>query len=695
MSALIRWLALVTVMCGVRGLVAADRTLIEFGADFKVAGVGTTDAEVTAGTGMLRVLTHHQAAWPGVTLKAPHGAWNLANATMLTTHIKNPGKEELKLSMRLDNPGADGKQKCLTRQLTVKAGGEADFDVPLPYKSNRFAPVKLFGMRGYPLEMPQGESTLDPTNVTQLLFFVTRPQQDYAFEIGAIRVAEQAPVAANTPPEKFLPFIDTFGQYVHRDWPGKVHSLAELKEHQAAEERDLQAQPGPDTWDQYGGDKSGPKLEVTGFFRVQKHAGKWWFVDPAGHLFWSHGIDSINAWHNTPLDDRADWFQDFPGDRPEFKEFLKSGQKGLIGYYKGRTVKSFGFYGANLKRKFGDAWRDSFTQLVHRRLRSWGLNTVGNWSDREVCLARRTPYVATVGSGGKYLEGSEGYWGQFRDVFDPSFAEAVTQNVARQKNGAAGDPWCLGFFVDNEIAWGDDISLAVATLRSPATQAAKGVLLADLKTKYGSIEQLNTAWGTDHASWQALLDTKTAPDTKNKTVRADLGAFYTKFAEKYFEVCRQAVKQAAPQQLYLGCRFAWVNDRAVLAATKYCDVISYNLYRRSIADFKSPATELPIIVGEWHLGALDRGQFHTGLVPVKSQTERAAVYRDYITGALRHPQIVGCHWFEFADEPATGRTLDGENYQIGFVDVTDTPYPETIAAAREMGAKLYQLRSGQ
>jgi hypothetical protein len=41
---------------------------------------------------------------------------------------------------------------------------------------------------------------------------------------------------------------------------------------------------------------------------------------------------------------------------------------------------------------------------------------------------------------------------------------------------------------------------------------------------------------------------------------------------------------------------------------------------------------------------------------------------------------------------ATGRA-DGENYQIGFLDTCDTPYAKTIAASREIGQGLYQLRT--
>jgi hypothetical protein len=55
---------------------------------------------------------------------------------------------------------------------------------------------------------------------------------------------------------------------------------------------------------------------------------------------------------------------------------------------------------------------------------------------------------------------------------------------------------------------------------------------------------------------------------------------------------------------------------------------------------------------------------------------------------------VGTHWFQFSDQPFTGR-FDGENYQIGFVDVCDTPNPEIISAARDVGAKMYSARQAK
>jgi hypothetical protein len=64
---------------------------------------------------------------------------------------------------------------------------------------------------------------------------------------------------------------------------------------------------------------------------------------------------------------------------------------------------------------------------------------------------------------------------------------------------------------------------------------------------------------------------------------------------------------------------------------------------------------------------------------------------DYVEHAARHPAVVGLHWFQWVDEPVTGR-FDGENYNIGLVDVTDRPYDEMLAEIRPAHERLYALR---
>ncbi len=673
-----------------------DMVLFDFEGDFDFADVEARDVKVSEATtdagSALRIESSHNQEWPGITLPAPEGHWDLTRYGYVELDVRNVGSNDVRAMVRVDNPGADGRSHCVQTGIDLKPGeaGVLRADLPHPLHDKDGNPIELFGMRGYP-GSPTGLTTFDPTNVIQLLVFVPKPSADHVFEIDNIRAGGTYDPAGEGIAD-FFPMIDRFGQYMHREWPGQVTSEADLTANIAAERADLEAHAGPEAWDQYGGWADGPTLEATGFFRVERHEGKWWLVDPEGKLFISHGIDCVGAWgDSTPLDDREHWYAGLPDPESELGKFYGKGRS-IHYYYEGRTPRTFDFGAANLLRKYGEDWQDAFADMTHRRLRSWGLNTIANWSDSSIYFMRRTPYVATIHFGGKMLEGSQGYWGKFRDVFDPSFEQAITDSMAGQLGKTAGDPWCIGYFVDNEIAWGDEVSLAVAALASPPEQEAKRVFVDDLKTKYETIDKLNAQWGTTHASWDALLQAAEPPDREK--AKEDLRAFYTKTAERYFETIRDAVKAVAPDQLYLGCRFAWVNPLAVAAAVKYCDVVSYNLYRRSVANFEIPVdADVPLIIGEFHFGALDRGLFHTGLVPVESQEARAQAYKEYVQGLLRHPQFVGCHWFKYRDEATTGRPLDAENYQIGFVDICDTPYPETIAACREVGYGMYEYRT--
>ncbi len=541
---------------------------------------------------------------------------------------------------------------CALATIAVSADGTTD---------RRTGSVeKLFGMRGYPGGSRSGRLPIEHS--------------------------------------KFFPMIDSFGQYVHKDWPGKTKSIEDFAEHKRAEGVDLARRPGPKNWNQYGGWKTGPQLEGTGRFRVTKHRGKWWLVDPDGRLFWSHGTDCVRSTTGTtPITDRKHFFAEMPEKDSPLGRFYGKSWWAPHGYYKGRHFETYNFSGANLLRKYGADWKRQFAERSHRRLRSWGMNTIANWSDPEIYLTRKTPYVVTISAHAKPIQGSRGFWGKFPDVFDPDFRKALRKLMARQKGKSAGDRWCVGYFVGNELSWGKETSLAVAALASPPEQAAKRVFVDDLKKKYETIERLNRAWKTGHACWDDLLQCTTPPkvDNARSVYGDDLTAFYTKTVEQYFRTCREAVKEVDPEGLYLGCRFSEVNDRAARMAAKYCDVVSYNRYKRSVADFRLPdGIDKPVIIGEFHFGALDRGMFHTGLVKVANQQARAAAYKSYVRGALENPLIVGTHWFQYGDQATTGRG-DGENYQIGLLDVCDTPYTETIEACREVGYGMYPYREGK
>ena len=644
----------------------------------------------------LSLETVGEVPWPGITLKArtPAGSWDLSEREVITLPLRNTGNLPVTMVCRVENPGQEGQRQSVEGSVTLAPGASADLTVKLNRAGDTLG-GRLFGMKGYPGGSVEGKAVIDPSRVSDLLIFMDHPKGRCSVEIGKIKasgdhISVVAKDAGNAP---FFPFVDTYGQYRHREWPGKIHSRGELDATRKAEENDLALHSGSSGRDQYGGWSDGPQLKATGFFRTAKVGGKWWLVDPEGRLFFSHGIDCVMEDQRTPVEERESWFQDFPGNDPAFGKFTAR-VRSIMGHYAGRMVDCFSFVRANLLRKYGPEWRAVSEDLAQRRLRSWGMNTIGNWSGESCRAMRKTPYVDQFSrGGGRMIEGSGGYWGQFPDVFDPGFVSGMLREMEARKGRSAGDPWCIGFFSDNELSWGDDTSLALAVLKSPTDQPAKKIFIEDLRRKYGGIEALNTAWGTSHVSWEEFLLGRDVPDLKK--AHADLLFFSGRIAEKYFATARDAVRSAAPGQLYLGCRFAGSNDPAVRAAAKFCDVVSYNFYRRSIADFRFPGGDKPLLVGEFHFGALDRGLFHPGLVPVANQEERGRAYHDFVMGAVRHPLFVGTHWFQWSDQPLTGRALDGENYQIGFLDVADTPYPSMIDASRRVADEMYRVRAGE
>lgn len=676
--------------------VNAESVLFSFGRGKPNDAVELRAVEVSAAqedSGMaLHVEGEDDAAWAGIVLKAPRGGWNLAEHDSLLLDVRNVGAAELTIECRVENADADPPLHGNTGHVTLEPGARGTLEVRFKRSAFSLASLRMFGMRGFP-PPDMGDDTIDPSAIARVAILVPKPKTKFSFEIGDVRLSAMS-VSVTKPADElrtFFPFIDTFGQYTHADWPNKTHTFEDLAARRAAESTELESLRGAKSWNKYGGWKRGPLLQGTGFFRTARYDGKWWLVDPDGRLFFSNGIDCIWPGESTPIDGRSAWFQDFPGLQADFKDFLTPGSS-QWGHYLDKGPSTFDFAGVNLKRKYGADYRRDFADVTQLRLRSWGLNTIGNWSDPALFGQKRTPYVAAVHFASRPVDGTKGYWGRFRDVFDPNFGTQLRASMADQAAASADDPWCIGYFIDNELIWGSDISLSLATLDAPPYQAAKQVFVADLMAKYRFIEKLNAVWGATYKSWGDVIESRDTPDK----VRAhdDLLAFYKHTVKEYFKLCRQAVRETAPNHLYLGCRFSGVNPTVVEIASRFCDVLSYNVYRRSVADFRLPdGVDAPVIIGEFHFGATDRGQFYPGLVRVKDQAERAVAYKEFVGDALRHPNIIGCHWFSYRDEPTTGRTLDGENYQNGFVDVTDTPYTETIQAAREIGYKMYEIRS--
>ena len=668
----------------------------------KPPGTRVTVSHATAKNkdGLLIFTNKPDDSWPGIELK---GNWSLPPDHALVLELENLGKHEAKIACRLEATGTNAATDKHTfyARPSFAPGEKRRWVIRPPRNLPPQLQEKIFGMRGYPGGLVSGvdgkvsSAPFDPSALVAIRVFLNKPGQAHSIGIRRIFITKMAVIASlNTaldlPPEKFLPMIDRYGQYIHADWPGKIKSDADLQKHRESEEAALAAAPEMPGRSQYGGWAAGPRLKATGHFYATKQNGRWWLVDPDGCLFWSHGVAGVNLWSGiTPLSDREHLFAEFP-----FESCKNQAHWAPHGYYSGReTFQTYNFPESNLRLKYGDDWKRRHFDTTHQRFRAWGLNTLANWTDYALRKLRRTPYTVSLTATSQVIEGSKGFWRKFPDPFHPDFRKNLAAKMARERDAAA-DPWCIGFFVDNELGWGNDISLSIAALASPETQPAKIALVGMLREKYGAIEKLNAAWKTKHATWDALLAATGAPKEKNKAIASDLHDGYTLIAEKYFSVICEELKKAAPDKLYLGCRFAWVNDLAIFAADKFCDILSFNWYKHNFNGFKLPeGVDKGVVIGEFHFGALDRGMFNGGMCPVANQCERAAAYEKYVRSALSHPNIIGTHWFQYVDQATTGRGADGENFQVGLVDICDTPYPETTTAVKHIGKSMYEIRS--
>ena len=472
--------------------------------------------------------------------------------------------------------------------------------------------------------------------------------------------------------EGFFPFIDKFGQFKHDTWPGKVYSVSEMKQAIDNERHEISKIPSPEGRNRFGGWAEGPRLESTGHFRTEKVDGKWWLVDPEGYLYWSHGLTCVrfnNAY--TRISEREHFFEELPSENDLLYDFFSN--------------NNFNFTAANLYRKYGEDWKEKSTINVLKRIKSWGLNTIANWSDPDIYLyhENRIPYTVNISGPWPRLDGKDF---KFPDVFNPRFREVVAQ--AMQNNGAKtkDDPYCIGYFIDNELSVSN---LTMRLMNQPANGFAKQAFIEYLKDKYGTIQKLNQSWSTSYANWGVLEQLTELPDQA-----ADDGKeFDVVIADLYHKICREELKRVAPHKLYLGSRIHGNQVDFIKSAARYCDVVTFNRYNFTVERLILPEEfDLPTMIGEFHFGALDRGHFHTGLQSVANQEQRADAYYHYVKGALTNPQIVGTHWFQYGDQAFTGRG-DGENYQIGFVDIVDNPYPEIVEAARKIGYQLYEIRA--
>ena len=513
--------------------------------------------------------------------------------------------------------------------------------------------------------------------------------------------------------------IDEMGQWKPRLWPGKTASrdacdraLRQLAEPIPSSDVDgADARPVSSGRDAYGGYR-GVHADATGWFRVWREPGndgRFWLLDPDGNAFISVGVDCINPGIDTRVDPVLPWV-----DR-HVRELVDAARRnerisdpdfsirGSSNTYCGVEC-SYDYSMANLRHAFGASAWDAWKRIVLRHFHDWDMNTIGNWSDHKLIRTADIPYVLPADTLREYPRTTTMVFRDFPDVFSIEYernADVYAQGLKDWRD----DRNMIGYFMRNEPNWAFvyDLNLAEEMLANPAYLASKEALVAWLTGRYhDDASAWKQAWRIPGDSGIERFEDLIARP-RYRCVRQmpgsarDLHDFSTFMIDKYVRIPAEALRRVDPHHLNLGMRYAYITDPTLLAGSDCYDVFSINSYQMTCYDQVEELGKklnMPIMVGEFHHGALDRGLSAHGIRGVRTQKDRGKAYRYYIEQALRSRYFVGAHYFQYNDQSALGR-FDGENYQIGLVDVCSREYPEMARAMRECHAGMYDVALGR
>ena len=349
-----------------------------------------------------------------------------------------------------------------------------------------------------------------------------------------------------------------------------------------------------------------------------------------------------------------------------------------------------------------DGNRTAWAQDAIARLKEWGFDMVGAWSEESANHAG-LPYCRVVWLGGQSGHGRRADM-RLVDVWDPAYAERLQQQAKNEVAPYAEDTNLVGFFINNELPfYGEfgwptdpDRSLWDRYMALPAGAPGREKAAAFFKGYYGSIEKARADW--EITSFEQLAEGP-APFPKSLGAQRFKHEWAGQVADRYFSLCAEAIRTYAPNHLILGSRYAGRPPAAVARAeAKYTDVISINHYSPSghpdLAMLRNlhALTGRPILITEFSWRAQSNRSGNTNAkgaeVTVATQADRAQAYRTFVSEWMREPYAVGAHWFQYHDQPSDGRAFDGENSNYGIVDIYDRPYEELTQAMRETNTEV-------
>jgi hypothetical protein len=683
-----------------------------------------------AGTG-ININFPSSASNPSVVWSAG-SSWNWSAGAQLAVTVVNTGTAAAPLLYSIYDSSGDYVYAGYTASIDLTAGTAND---SLATYGMINPPPVLTGSTVWMADRSNvnvaGHTTISLSQIASVKLWMKAPTAACTVNVQSVSLYEPAPISS-----LYQGIVDAYGQFSSGTWTNKITTNTNLTANLLVENNDIGAHTGMYLRDAYGGWNNGSTYTTTGFFSTyQDSTGKWWLIDPLGHLFISQGINhmfpsatgTLSYEHASDGNSGNTTFTGNPSSNtyrnPMFTTIRNDSHaatfSAVYGPFTG-TYTTYDFYGSNVDTKYclangytyntGACLAPWLTQTLSR-MSSWGFNTVGNFSDVGLFAGTsKIPYTAYFHSA--TLSGTS-----VAGIPDPYDTQNFITGTAAQMTTNVpsvvyADKYCIGYICDNERGWGEypfasdyltniklryKVAIAALALNS-TTSPAKAAFVSQMTTEYTTIGSLNTAWGTSFASWAAMGSPYTVPASPTSQMKTDMGTYTTNLAETYASEVKQAIQQVDRVHLYLGCGIATCSPEALAGFAQVMDVITLHVYQPTLDPNAFSFTNTlgkPFLLNEFSFGALDTGMFGYGYQSQRTanQTDRADAYVSYVSSVLSMKAFVGSHWFEYVNEPLTGRAYDGEDYNFGFLDVADNPSQPMVDAARVVNNEIYDFHS--
>ena len=390
------------------------------------------------------------------------------------------------------------------------------------------------------------------------------------------------------------------------------------------------------------------------FFGVQNANGRSAFITPTGLKFWSFGVCCVDQ--GTPRDK-------YDPKNPSYRAWALFDNE--------------------------REWAlDSVTKL-----RSWGFNTLGGWSDytalAKLPTEKRMPYTVVLHLGAYY-----------RAPWDDLFSEAAKVEIFKaakaQIEPIKNDPYLIGYFSDNELGWWDDTVFLNYVQKLPAGSAGRKAAHAMLRRLYGSFENFKKEWITTNTSWENFASEPNLFLRPGSGGIRAINAWMSTIGDYYYRTVNRAIHTYDKRHLILGDRYQqYYNVALAKASSKWIDVASTNMgadwtdgsFSHFYLDTLNKITKKPILITEFYMCAMENRSGNknssAGFPTVQTQKERATAFGENVRRLGALPYILGAHWFQYTDEPEHGRG-DGENFNMGMLDTKGVPYEEITSVAKSV-----------